>query len=142
MVTERRAITEMPVRVRYHECDAQGVVFNAHYLSYADMASFEVEKALFGSHREFLATGLDVVVAESNLRYRLPCRFEDELVVSAYLGHLGTTSLVFDYEIRRDGQLTTEIRTRYVFVDPATLRPTPPPGEVIARYTPFLAQPV
>ncbi|MBB4683647.1 acyl-CoA thioester hydrolase [Amycolatopsis jiangsuensis] len=140
-MTDRRAIAEMPLRVRYHECDGQGVVFNAHYLAYVDMAAFEVEKALFGSHRDFLATGLDLVVAESNLRYHAPCRFDDELVVSAFLTHLGSTSLIFDHEIRRGALLTTEARVRYVFVDQKTFRPRQPPDEVRDRYLPFLPTP-
>ncbi|MFI5606764.1 acyl-CoA thioesterase [Amycolatopsis sp. NPDC051903] len=131
----------MPLRVRYHECDGQGIVFNAHYLAYVDMASFEVEKSLFGSHDAFLATGVDVVVAESNLRYRAPCRYDDDLVVAAYLAHLGTTSMAYEFEIRRDGLITTEVRVRYVFVDPATLRKTKPPASVREAYAAHLPAP-
>lgn len=131
----------MPLRVRYHECDGQGIVFNAHYLAYVDMASFEVEKALFGSHDAFLATGVDVVVAESNLRFRAPCRYDDDLVVAAYLAHLGTTSMGYEFEIRRDGLITTEVRVRYVFVDPATLRKTEPPASVREVYAAHLPAP-
>jgi YbgC/YbaW family acyl-CoA thioester hydrolase len=80
----------MPLRVHCQECDGQGTVSNANYLAYVDMASCEVESALFGSHADFLAHGVEVVVAEANLRYLVPCRFEDDLVVSAFVGHLGT----------------------------------------------------
>ncbi|WP_344866580.1 thioesterase family protein [Amycolatopsis ultiminotia] len=128
----------MPLRVRYHECDGQGVVFNAHYLAYVDMTAFEVEKALFGSHQTVLAAGVDLVAAESNLRYLAPCRFDDELVVSAFLTHLGTTSLVLEFEIRRGELLTTEVRTRYVFVDRVAMRPARPPAEIRDRYASFL----
>ncbi|HWD02427.1 MAG TPA: thioesterase family protein [Amycolatopsis sp.] len=141
MNPSRRPLAELPLRVRYHECDGQGIVFNAHCLAYVDMAVFEVEKALFGSHEAALATGVDVVVAESNLRYRAPCRYDDELVVSAYLAQLGTTSMVYEFEIRRDGELTTEVRTRNVFVDPATLRKTEPPAAVRAAYAAYLPAP-
>jgi acyl-CoA thioester hydrolase len=138
-VTEpRKPIVEMPLRVRYHECDGQGIVFNAHYLAYVDMATFEVERALFGSHDEALAHGADVVVAESNLRYHAPCRYDDELVVSAYLNHLGTTSLIIDFEITRDGKVCTEATNRYVFVDPATLRKAAPPASVREVYAALL----
>jgi acyl-CoA thioester hydrolase len=138
MSAARRPLAEMPLRVRYHECDGQGIVFNAHYLAYVDMAAFEAEKAIFGSHQAFLATGIDMVVAESNLRYRAPCRFDDELVVSVFLGHFGTTSISYESEIRRDGELTTEATLRYVFVDPATLRKSPPPPEVREAYAAYL----
>ncbi len=132
----------MPLRVRYHECDGQGIVFNANYLAYVDMAMFEVERALFGSHDAALAAGVDAVVAESSLRYRAPCRYDDELVVSAFLSHLGTTSLIIDFELRRDGKVCTEATNRYVFVDPATLRKAAPPASVRGAYAAFLpAQP-
>ncbi|MEU4671471.1 thioesterase family protein [Amycolatopsis sp. NPDC023774] len=141
MTPPRRPLVEMPLRVRYHECDGQGIVFNAHYLAYVDMASFEVEKALFGSHEAFLATGIDVVVAESNLRYRAPCRYDDDLVVSVFLTHLGTTSMVYESEIRRGGKLTTEAKTRYVFIDPVTLSKTEPPAAVRDVYAAHLPAP-
>ena len=128
----------MPLRVRYHECDGQGIVFNAHYLAYVDMCSFEAEKALFGSHDEFLAHGADVVVAEANLKFRAPARYDDELVVSQYLNRLGTTSMAFDFEIRRGETLVQTATLRYVFVDPATLRSTAPPDAVRKVYAALL----
>ncbi len=128
----------MPLRVRYHECDGQGIVFNAHYLAYVDMCAFEAEKALFGSHDEFLAHRVDVVVAEANLKFRAPARYDDELVVSQYLNHLGTTSLIFDFEIHRSETLVQAANLRYVFIDPATLRPTPPPDAVRKVYAALL----
>ncbi|WIX91632.1 thioesterase family protein [Amycolatopsis sp. DG1A-15b] len=138
MTAPRRPIAEMPLRVRYHECDGQGIVFNAHYLAYVDMCSFEAEKALFGSHEEFLKHGTDVVVAEANLKFRAPARYDDELVVSQYPNHLGTTSLIFDFEIQRDETLVAAATVRYVFIDPATLRPTPPPDAVRKVYAALL----
>ena len=128
----------MPLRVRYHECDGQGIVFNAHYLAYVDMCSFEAEKALFGSHAEFLAHGTDVVVAEANVKFRAPARYDEDLVVSQYLNHLGTTSLIFDFEIHRGETPIADATIRYVFIDPATLRPQAPPEAVRKVYAALL----
>ncbi|HET6285174.1 MAG TPA: thioesterase family protein [Amycolatopsis sp.] len=138
MPEPRKPIVEMPLRVRYHECDAQGIVFNANYLAYIDMAMFEVERVLFGGHQAALDHGVDVVVAESNLRYHAPCRYDDELVVAVYLDHLGTTSLIIDFEITRGGDLCTEVKTRYVFVDPKTLKKAAPPASVREVYAALL----
>jgi acyl-CoA thioester hydrolase len=140
-VTEsRRPIAEMPVRVRYHECDGQGIVFNAHYMTYVDMCSFEAEKALFGTHQAFVAHGVDVVVAEANLRFRAPCRHDDDLVVSEYVARLGTTSMVHDFEIHREGTLVLAATVRYVFIDPSTLRPAAPPDAVRKQYAAYLTE--
>ncbi len=128
----------MPLRVRYQECDGQGIVFNAHYLAYVDMCSFEAEKALFGSHQEMLAHGADVVVAEANVKFRSPARYDDDLLVAQYLNHLGTTSLIFDFEIHRGETLVATATIRYVFIEPDTLRPQAPPEAVRKVYAALL----
>jgi acyl-CoA thioesterase FadM len=35
-----------------------------------------------------------MVVAESNVRYLVACRFEDELLIDSYVDRIGNTSLV------------------------------------------------
>ena len=41
-------------RVRYGECDAQGVVFNARYGDYVDIAVNEYIRTLFGDYQRLL----------------------------------------------------------------------------------------
>jgi hypothetical protein len=54
----------LPVQVRYAECDMQGHVFNAHYLTWFDMAHTALLKdALSRPYSELVASGIDVVVA-------------------------------------------------------------------------------
>ena len=125
-------VVAMPLRVRFHECDPQGIVFNAHYLAYFDMASFEFVKAIFGSYDAMRDRGVDYVVAESNLRYHAPSRFDDELVVEVAIDHLGTTSMVLAFTVRRDDDLVATGTNRYVFVDATTLATTAPPDDVRA----------
>lgn len=129
-MTQRSPVVAMPLKVRYHECDPQGIVFNAHYLAYVDMASFEVVTELFGSHAHLMELGVDMVVAESRLRYRAPSRFEDELVVRMTVDHVGNSSMVLGFAIHRDDTLVADGDNRYVWVDRTTMRPVTPPGEV------------
>lgn len=139
MTEGARPITRMPLTVRYHECDPQGVVFNAHYLAYADMASFACLNALFGSHEKLREQGIDLVVAESNVRYLAACRFEDELSVDSFVQHVGTTSTVLRFDMRRAAEPVAEVTNRYVWVDTRQLRPAAPPAAVrdaFARYLP------
>lgn len=139
MSCEAGPVVRMPLRVRYHECDPQGVVFNAHYLAYADMASFECLKALLGSHATLRDRGIDLVVAESNVRYLAACHFDDELVVEVVVGRVGTTSLVLRFDIRRGRDLVATVTNRYVWVSIQALRPTAPPGDVRDAFTRFAA---
>jgi acyl-CoA thioester hydrolase len=137
MTTGAEPITRMPLRVRYHECDQQGVVFNAHYLAYADMASFECLKALFGTYAELHDRGVDLVVAESNIRYLAPARFDEDLVVESYTERVGNTSLVLRFEVERDLEPVCTVVNRYVWVSTQNLRPTPPPDDVRAAFARF-----
>ena len=123
-------IVRMPLRVRYHECDAQKIVFNAWYLAYADIALTEAARALFGSYEELTARGADVVVAEATVRYLGSAGFDDDLTIDVWTQHLGNTSMVLRFDVRKNGELITQVTSRYVWVDTQTLKPMPPLAEV------------
>ncbi|RJQ80753.1 acyl-CoA thioesterase [Pseudonocardiaceae bacterium YIM PH 21723] len=123
-------VTRTELRVRYHECDQQGVVFNAHYLAYADMACFDLTNRLYGHYDKLKESGYDWMVAESNLKFLGACRFDDALAVDAFVQHVGNTSFTLRFDISREGTKTTEITTRYVWVDSAQFTKVQPPAEL------------
>ena len=45
------------LRVRYHECDPQGIVFNSHHFAYFDVVLTELWRAAFGSYGAMVASG-------------------------------------------------------------------------------------
>jgi acyl-CoA thioester hydrolase len=118
------------LRVRFHECDPQGVVFNAHYFAYFDVALTEMWREAFGSYGAVVAGGTDVVVVEAAATFRAPARFDDELDVELGIDRLGTTSMTMATAIRRDGELLVEGRIVHVFVDTATMAKRAIPDEL------------
>jgi acyl-CoA thioester hydrolase len=109
------------LRVRFHECDPQGVVFNANYFTYFDIALTEMWREAFGSYGEVVDSGTDVVVVEASATFRAPARFDEELEVELRIDRLGTTSMTMAGAIRRDGEVLVEGRLAHVFVDATTL---------------------
>ena len=110
------------LRVRYHECDAQGIVFNANWFTYFDVTLTEWFRAALGSYSALVEEhGVDVVLAETSARFRGSARFDDELAISVAIERFGNTSMVVAFTARRDGETLVEGRTVYVFVDPATM---------------------
>jgi acyl-CoA thioester hydrolase len=109
------------LRVRFHECDPQGVVFYAQYFAYVDVALTEMWREAFGSYGEVVAAGTDVVVVEAGATFRASARFDDDLDVELRIDRLGTTSMAMNTEIRRDGEVLVEGRIVHVFVDTATM---------------------
>lgn len=120
------------LRVRYSECDQQGVVFNGHYLFYYDVALNELWRDRVSVYHEFVARGFDLVVAEATIRYRAVARFDDELDIAMSVQHLGTTSMIVRPEFRVGDTLIADGEVRHVFVDPETLGKKAMPEDVRA----------
>ena len=118
------------LRVRYGECDPQGIVFNANYLLYFDVAFTEYWRDRVGPWDDMVSFGVDVVVAEANLRFRAPARFDDVLALEVTTEELGKTSMTTRIDVQRDGELLVEMRLRHVFVDRATWSKTAMPDGI------------
>jgi acyl-CoA thioester hydrolase len=115
-----------PLRVRFHECDPQGIVFNANFLAYADIAMTELYREAFGSWSTVMdAGGIDMVVAEANVRYFAPLTFDEEVELVATVTNLGTTSTTTLVSVERDGSAVAEVTLRHVVVDPKTREKAP-----------------
>jgi acyl-CoA thioester hydrolase len=126
------------LRVRYNECDPQGVVFNANYLTYFDLTMTELWREL-GGYQAMVDAGVDMVVAEAKIRYRAALRFDDQFEVQATIGRLGDTSMTTAIAILRGEETVAEGELRHVFVESGG-GPTAPIPEAIrsglARYAP------
>ncbi len=118
---------EHELRVRYGECDPQGIVFNANYLAYFDIAVTELWREAFGGWDAMVERGVDVVVGEANVRFRVPARFDDIVTLRARIASFGTTSLTLEVEIARGQELLVDGWLRQVCVDAATLGKTEVP---------------
>jgi len=109
------------LRVRYAECDPQGVVFNAHYLAYFDTSITELWRAALGSYQSMMDRGVDLVVAEARLGFRIPARFDEELTLEVAVTQLGNTAITSSHRISRGSDLVVEGMLRHVVVDRETL---------------------
>ena len=110
------------LRVRYQECDAQHVVFNARYGDYIDLACFEFLRAALPSPRDICDGTFEIQTVRQVVEWKAPARFDDVLEVSVWASHIGTTSFTLRFELRRaaDGELLVISETVYVHVDPKT----------------------
>lgn len=128
-----------PLRVRYGECDPQGIVFNANYLLYFDVAFTELWRAAVGPWQEMVQRGVDAVVAEANVRFHSPARFDDELQLRARIARLGKSSIITLIDVLRGEELLVEGKLRHVCVATETWRKTDLPDWVRAGLLPFAA---
>jgi acyl-CoA thioester hydrolase len=115
--TEDAAPFVHELRVRYNECDAQGIVFNANYLVYFDVAFTELWRAALGPWQETTSQGVDFVVAEANVLFRAPARFDEELQIAMRIVRLGSSAITTEFLVRRDGELLATGHLRHVCID-------------------------
>ena len=103
------------MRVRYGECDAQGIVFNARWGEYVDLAASEYTRNLFGSC-DPIATDFDCRLVKQTMQWKAPARFDDVLELQVRTTHLGTTSYTTVTEIFRYSDRTRLVECETVYV--------------------------
>src|SRR4051794_21675602 len=101
------------LRVRYSECDQQGVVFNGNYLFYYDVAVTELWRAKIGPYQDMIDSGYDLVVAQARLRFVEGARFDEELDIAMPVKHLGTTSMIIEPTFRVADRLIADGEVRH-----------------------------
>jgi acyl-CoA thioester hydrolase len=117
---------EHPVRVYWEDTDAGGIVFYANYLKFFERARTEWLRSLGVNQSDLRASdGGFFVVSETSVRYLLPARLDDELLVTARLEEAGRASLIIAQQasMRRTGALLCKGTIRIGWVDAQHLRP-------------------
>ena len=114
----------VPVRVRFADTDAQGVAHNTAYLVWFEVARVEYLREFAGGYQQLRDHGIEAIVLESLCRYRIPVRFDDELVVHTRCLGLRGARFRYEYAIARGEELVADGWTAHACVDAQTFRPT------------------
>jgi acyl-CoA thioester hydrolase len=126
------------LRVRYGECDPQGVVFNANYVAYLDVVFTELWRAALGRYQDLVDSGIDTVVAEVRVRYVGSAGFDDQIEFEVRLVHLGSTSMVTEVDATVGERPIVSARLRHVFIDAASKAKAEMPPHVHEALAPYL----
>lgn len=119
-------------RVRWSETDAQGVVFNARYLDYADIAITEYWRA--ARVRDAVPdAAFEFHVKRATVTWFAPIKPDEMIDVMARTTAFGTTSMTQFVEIHGSGEaddLRAQVELVNVHVDLSAHRPLPIPAIV------------
>jgi len=108
---------EFSLTVRYMEVDAQGVVFNAWYLTYFDEAFTAFLQSRGLGYQALIAEGLDFQLVHADLDWKAGLRFRDNAVITVSTARRGRTSFAIDFAASRNGgELACSARIVYVVV--------------------------
>src|SRR5579872_5039125 len=111
---------ETSFRVRYAETDQMGIVYHANYLIWMEVGRVEYCRAAGLNYRDLERDdGILLIVAEANLRYISPARYDDEILVRTRVAAAHSRILRFAYEIldKTTGRMLATGETKHVFTD-------------------------
>jgi len=108
---------EFSLTVRYMEVDAQGVVFNAWYLTYFDEAFTAFLESRGLGYQALRDGGLDFQLVHADIDWKAGLRFQDTAVIAVSTARLGRTSFAIDFQASRNGdEVACSARIVYVAV--------------------------
>lgn len=115
-------------RVYYADTDHSGIVYHANYLRFMEKCRTEWLRALEVDQTALLEEhNLAFTLSEFALKYGLPARFDDQLLITAMSDNVGKASISIEHAVYRilDDQqceLLCTGKTRAACIDVDTLR--------------------
>jgi acyl-CoA thioester hydrolase len=103
-------------RVRYHETDQQGFLFNARYLDIADTAMAEYIRDLGWTYRQMNDLGVDPSVVHLEADFLSPARHDDVIDVEIGCARVGKSSFDLWFEMRCGTRVVARLTLTYVNV--------------------------
>jgi acyl-CoA thioester hydrolase len=94
-----------PIRVRFAETDAMGIVHHSRYLPYMEETRVAYLRHLGHPYTELRDEGFDYAVLECFVQYRQPLRFDEEVMVHLSLASATRTTFQMAYLLTVDGDV-------------------------------------
>lgn len=107
MAVQSHTITIVP---RYSETDQGGVVHHSVYPIWFEMGRTELLRANKVAYRDLEAAGVFLVIAELNIRYRHPARYDEKLKLETTCCSVTASKIKHNYKLSRccDGATIAE----------------------------------
>lgn len=129
------------IRVYWADCDAAGILYYGNFFRYFEIAEEELYFSL-GRPRVDIFTGLQVGFprVETWCKFFKPARQGDLMEVTAWIGRRTAKTLLFQFELRRDGdpELAAEGGYTVVCVDRKRFQSVPVPSQVLELLQDYL----
>jgi len=90
---------ESRLRVRYKETDQMGIAHHANYIVWFEIGRTDLCRATGFPYNEIESRGFILVVTDIQCRYRIPSRYDDEVLIRTTVADLASRSIKFAYEL-------------------------------------------
>jgi len=107
------------LRVYFEDTDVAGIVYYANYLRFMERARSDMLRAVGIDQRAALESGEGVyAVAEVAIKYRMPAKLDDDLVVLSGVREVRAASCVIHQRVMRGDEVLTDAEVTAAFLTP------------------------
>lgn len=117
-ILNKTVVGESRVRARYGETDQMGIIYHPNYYVYFEIGRTEFLRERAGmSYKEMEEQGVMLPVSETHCKYRIPARYDDEILIRTTVKGVTVARIAFSYRLLRasDGALLAEGETVHAF---------------------------
>lgn len=106
-IAENHDWSETRLRVRYAETDQAGVVYHSNYLVWFEVGRVELCRDYGFNYRDMeKEADAYLPVTDVRVKYRVPAKYDDEIVIRSRVIEIRSRAIKFAYEVRRVGDET------------------------------------
>jgi acyl-CoA thioester hydrolase len=126
-------------RVRYKETDQMGIAHHSNYIVWFEIGRTDLCRATGFSYADIESRGFILVVTEVACRFRIPYRYDEEVLIRTSVAEAASRSIRFSYELLNAAadQVHATGSSAHVWVDRETRRPVRASEEVMKAFEPF-----
>ena len=126
-----KKIFNLKIIARYSETDSMSYVHHSNYLKYYEIGRLGWFKNIGFSYNRLEDEGVILPVIRTNITFRRPAFFDDELDLQTTLIKEPSYSIEFNYKIFKKKELINEGYTKLVFLNKKTSKPIRCPKKII-----------
>ena len=131
---------ESRIRVRYKETDQMGIAHHSNYIVWFEIGRTDLCRATGFSYSAIEERGFILVVTEVTCRYRVPFRYDDEVLIRTAVAETTSRSMRFAYELRDSSgaNVCATGSSNHLWLDRETRKPVRADDEVMRAFAGWL----
>ena len=108
---------ETHLKVRFYEVDPYQVAWHGHYISWFEVARNELASRFGLDPMQLKDVGVMAPVVELTCKFKLPARYNDEVIIETTMQRSETAKLIFHYTVMKDHEVLAEGSSTHVLTD-------------------------
>ena len=108
---------ETHLKVRFYEVDPYQVTWHGHYISWFEVARNELASRFGLDPMQLKEVGVMAPVVDLTCKFKLPARYNDEVIIQTTMQRTETAKLIFHYTVMRHREILAEGSTTHVLTD-------------------------